>query len=93
MMKTELDLRPVFLVTDHGENQSAFWCGFCRAWHYHGRTETNETGIRRSHCKEPDSPLRESDYYITKDQNRVNAAMLRLWQEILDLRAMLKEKP
>lgn len=92
-MKTERDLRPVFFVTDHGETQTAFWCGFCRAWHYHGRSETNDDGTRVAHCSEKDSPLRESGYYITRDPNRANAAMLRLWQEIIDLRNMLKETP
>jgi hypothetical protein len=90
-MKTQLDLRPVFLVTDHEKTQSRFWCGFCQSWHYHGRIKEGEVDSRVAHCHLKDSPLRERDYYITKDPKIANSAMLRMWQEILDLRAQLEE--
>ena len=89
-MKKELDLRPVFLVTDHGKTQTRFWCGFCGEFHHHGRIENSEIDSRVAHCWKKDSPLRVKDYYITKDPKAANSAMLRLWQEILDLRAMME---
>lgn len=92
-MKTQFDLAPVFIVKDHGETQSTFWCGFCKTHHYHGRIESGEFDSRVAHCQHTDSPLRIKDYYITKDFDHVNSAMLRLWQEVLDLRDKLKETP
>jgi len=43
------------------------WCPFCATWHLHGAGSglgPREKSHRVAHCTEPDSPFRQTGYYL-----------------------------
>ena len=41
---------PVLLAYPHGDKQVKVFCPYCKKWHYHGRSDGNYEGFRKSHC-------------------------------------------
>jgi hypothetical protein len=46
-------------LTKSGD-QLAFFCPYCKCWHYHGPMEGN----RGAHCHVDDVPWRQTGYYL-----------------------------
>jgi hypothetical protein len=69
-MKSKRKFIPFVEVDAEGERVS-FWCPFCLRYHYHGTGGEPSRkggflnyGHRVAHCQNPDSPFKESGYYL-----------------------------
>jgi hypothetical protein len=64
--KAWLDAKPIMLCEPYRAAFGwlwKFWCCHCRAYHAHGPAP----GLRSSHCTNPESPLKHSDYILKLD--------------------------
>lgn len=59
MNKKEIPVVKVFKT--ESEKQYAFWCPYCKRYHYHGSASL---GHRTAHCTNKNSPFRETGYIL-----------------------------
>jgi hypothetical protein len=79
-MKSKRNFTP-FVEVDVEGDQASFWCPFCLRYHYHGTGGEPSRkggflnyGHRVAHCQNPESPFKESGYYLKAKPRTKNSA-------------------